>query len=488
VNTGSFLIATIMSYGLSPVVAARYWPTGRQFFQSLGQVVGIFGSDAEAFVNGSSVLARPEAFLTAFCLPILISSAAFLALLVLLAPVQNSLTEDIPRLLFRWSIVFAVVALPALPLVQDFWYPVAWGRLVAANLNPYYIDPAPQFTRDLPIWDSQPFRMMYGPLWASAYGIVTWLVGGQAYLGALAFKALMAGAWVGSLGLIRSLMKHETLWEQCLAILVFGWLPASLHASVVEGHNDTFLVVFILLWLYCLESGQAVKATVSLMASLLVKYVSAPLFGLDFLYHLFSRRGNLKAYLPGILTAAVSGGVIFSLFYRSPDFFAYIGETLQWHFLTPREALIALELLTVGRALPYSEAARGIFLLVAAYYVARYVRHPGRVEFRTAAFAVMAAVLFSISGHVWPWYILWLIALAAVIPGSMLARWTIGVAIASPFMLLISIAYPNAGDFYVWDIPALALYLFAAMWLALIPSRWFPKMLVSEPIPQILES
>ena len=94
--------------------------------------------------------------------------------------------------------------------------------------------------------------------------------------------------------------------------------------AVAEGHNDIIMVFFVLLWLYGLKTEKRIFASLSLAASVLIKYISAPLFFLDFLHARYISQINIKKYILQFIAAGILMLAIFGMFYRSLDFFSYL--------------------------------------------------------------------------------------------------------------------------------------------------------------------
>jgi hypothetical protein len=78
----------------------------------------------------------------------------------------------------------------------------------------------------------------------------------------------------------------------------------------------------------------------------------------------------------------------------------------------------------------------------------------------------MSTLLFSVTAHIWPWYLLWVLGAAALLPAAGLARWAIGVALAMPFVMLMWLVFPEKSSTVMFHIPVLLLYLFAAVWFS----------------------
>jgi hypothetical protein len=238
-----------------------------------------------------------------------------------------------------------------------------------------------------------------------------------------------------------------------------------------EGHNDIVMVVPLLLWLFLLERGQVTLATIALAASALIKYTTAPIFALELLYLIYSTEKPFRSYLPSFLYAGIFFLATFAIFYRSPDFFASMTSMREWHFFTPQEAigtflkLTRLPLLGWLRIMP-----QVIFVVISVLSVYLYMRSPDQESFRYSILAVMSAILYCALGHVWPWYMLWVLPFAALAPRALLSRWNIGVALAFPLiMLVVQLDLP---EFHRWGVTGLIIYAFAVVWLLFrLPSQ-----------------
>jgi len=483
INFVCLAVQTILSYGLAPITPFHHPPENTaEFLGKLAQTLAFLGPKAQAFVSGQSVFARQSVFLAVYCLPLLISTGVFLALLILLARHHQGLTADAPRMLFRWAAGFACASLLASPvLVKDFWLSLVWGRMAATGVNPYYAAMPVEMLRTLPVGQSD-LRMTYGPLWAVISAAIMWLSGEHIYLAALLFKLLLAAAWVWSVWLVWRLLEEHPLWNQCVGIAIFGWVPLSVTQIVADGHNDIVMVLFLLLWLYWLKRGDSMKSVLALASSVLTKYTTAPLFFLDLLQWRPWRKRQLLTYLPRVTAAALFMLLMFGLYYRSRGFFASTFSVKSWDFFTPSTALEALQQLVGIHWWRATQVLRALFLLLAGYSVVRYWLRHDQTGVYQAALAILSAEMFGLAGHVWPWYLLWLLGGAALAPKSALARWVIGLAVASPFPILVWVVYPDINPFSIFFIPSLALYAFSVLWLALVPRRWFPQAAAGNPV------
>ncbi len=476
-------------------------------FERLTEWLGFLGPGAQAFVRGESVLADPVTFAIVYSAPIAIAVIAFLGLLVVLARGAGSIAAgDVNRVL-RWAIAFTVVAALAPPvIVQDFWLSTGWGRLAALGRNPYYTFLDPFVTSGLPL-DYLGLLTTYGPLWTLVATGVMRVSGTNALLAGVLFKLLLAGLWIGSLLLLRAVLRGRGARAQAVGLALAGWLPLGLIHGVADGHNDVAMAFLMLLWLRLLLRARPLAATAALAGSVVIKYLSAPLFVLDVLYHRAapapaaggggpaqapgshdptgvgtanrSMGALIRRYIAHAFVAALVGLGATAVFFRDLDFFGSTRHMTNWHFFSPRAAIAAL-----GRLFgiePATGSLGGLIMIAAAALVSlafivpavrrtlAYGRAPSDDALRAATFAIVAAVLFGLSGHAWPWFMIWGVLAAALNAESWLARWTAGMAIAMCFVMVPVVA---------WSVDApgplsLVLCAFALAFAVLAPARWF---------------
>jgi len=461
------LISTAALTVLSPLLAGFTY-----FFFFFGANASHF-PDRDATCGWCAVLASDANpfrqtgwYVPGTVLPMLVSTVAFLVLLSFLRRHEGALTEDVARRIRAWAMYFGLAALVAIPIfVEDFWLSVAWGRMAANGINPYYSDIPRQALQGIPIFVADQ-KMTYGPLWALIAAAVGFLSHGVTWIEFLLSKLVLCGFWFGSLHQLSGLLERETVRTQCIGMAVYGWLPLSFLQATGEGHNDIAMVFFLLCGLRALQAGSK-YSTLSFVASAVVKYVTAPLLILDLLDALFHAR--FRHYLRFAFLAAMTGLCVFAIYYRSPAFFAPLAEMRSWRFMEPSTALDVLTPLAGPQTIRFlSRAVRVGWLILAAFYLFRYLRARTPRALNEAVLALLSAILFTFVGHVWPWFLIWVIAGSALAPGMLLARWVIGVAVLFPFVQVWWKISPSNNEVrYSW--PATVIYLAALLWLAAGP-------------------
>src|SRR5205085_6086489 len=166
----------------------------------------------------------------------------------------------------------------------------------------------------------------------------------------------------------------------------------------------------------------------------------------------------LRYVAPGLVGLAV-----LAVFYRSPEFFEGTRVISEWHFLQPRHALYAFDRwLPVSLMVPLELAITAAFAVITAYSVVALWRQPTTDNLAKAALAIMTMISFAGVAHLWPWYMVWTLGLAALVPTWWLSRYVIGVAILVPFTYAF---WWIDGLFDDKEWGALALYAGALLWV-----------------------
>jgi len=444
----------LMSYAQAPVLwPAATSPNAAAFFERLGKDFPVVGL-ARLFADNTAVI-------VAYAIPLGVASVA--ALLALWMLIRRGAPPDpgTVRLLFRWSIAFAAVSALGFPVfTQDFWLSAVWGRMIASGENPYHALFTPDALTGLPL-DHFPMLMSWGPLWGVVSGAVMALAGSSVLAAAILLKSILAAAWIGALVLVVRITERAAAGQSALAVAVFGWTPLGVTQTLLEAHNDIAMASLALLWLALLLRGR-IMAPLALAASVLCKYAMAPLFLVDALYALRRERRSWRDHARRMIAPAllVIAGV--ALFYRSPEFFDGVRLVSTWHFLRPIDGVEAIEdYLGIG-LLPLRAAVLALFPAVAGYCMVVLVRRPTAETLAKAALAMMCAIVFSAASHVWPWYLVWVLAPAALVPAWWLSRFTVGAAVMAPFMVALWwVPALDNGE----GVGALAMYAGAAVWM-----------------------
>jgi hypothetical protein len=109
-----------------------------------------------------------------------------------------------------------------------------------------------------------------------------------------------------------------------------------------------------------------------------------------------------------------------------------------WTFWTPSTALVEL-----GDELGFRVPGRVVNLAVllsclvlVAFYLVRFLRARTIQRLFGVVLAVLVSILFTVVGHVWPWFVLWALPLAVLTWRSPLAWFVLILGLCTPFLNL----------------------------------------------------
>ncbi len=328
------------------------------------------------------------------------------------------------------SVLFGVTALGLFPAgASDIFYNIVEGRMIwVHHLNPLVVPPAginqdPLFPY-LDHWQQTP--SVYGPLWSLLTAPAT-LFGDSGFGGnsplinnILAYKALPLAFELASLALVALIVARIERSRIAAAVVSLGWNPLLLWEIAGNGHNDIVMMSLVLLALLLLTGRRWPLAFPALVASALVKYVSLVLLPV-FLIWILLRYGR-SALLPaggGLLLGVAVAAATYVPFWDGPRTFAVLLAKQNQLIFSPASAVFG----TWGENLPGSSALvhveRGFalaFLLLYGLILLR-LRPEVRALIRCCVETTFL-VLVLLTWWFWPWYVLWGLALAALLPGG----------------------------------------------------------------------
>ncbi len=355
--------------------------------------------------------------------------------------------------LSRWSVAVVVlggVAMAAAlvpmypPFAVDFFHYLGEGRLLwVEGENPMVRGPGEFFPIGMS-YGNEPAA--YGPLWYWTLGppvllggddfprslllLKGWMVGWlalTAFLGVLITRGLAARASASASSATGS-------GRELLVAIAIAWNPYALWRVAGNGHNDIVMMAFALLavWLVIGERWRWVLP--ALLASVLVKYVSLLLVPVFAIYLLRRPREELRRRLPDL---AVGGGVAlvllvaaFAAMWEGLSTFDQVREQSD-RVITSTPDLVSMAMhgwfgASLERADEIGLRAGAVAFGLAALVILWRQRAGAEALVAAAAAMLLAYALLGV-GWFRPWYFLWVITLAPLLPG----RWWMALAIAT---------------------------------------------------------
>lgn len=331
-----------------------------------------------------------------------------------------------------WRVVLGGAALFGLGLatiypvfaIDLFVYALQGREMVLYGANPFLLPPG-AFAADpwLPLageWVEA--ASTYGVLW-EALALLPALLARENLLAHLwGLKALALASYWLTLWLVYLLAGRVCPQRRWWAVLACAWNPLLLLEITGNGHNDLWMVVFVLLALYCMLVGRRWWAFLALAASIQVKFVSLlllPFFVLFAARQEPSRRGRLWVALTGVALVVVVVVLSFAPVWPGWEHW----EVLRMGNAATRSpvALAIMLLWEVGvePALSFDIAHYGSLALLglAVLWVSWRERRASNAGFDgllRASFLVLFLYLVIAAQQFHAWYLVWLVPLAAL--------------------------------------------------------------------------
>lgn len=365
------------------------------------------------------------------------------------------------------------VAIP-LFLSRDVYSYSIYGRMVSVlGANPFVSTPAdfagdPMFPFVSEDWNEMP--SVYGPGFLTIAAAVTALVGSPAGL-IVAFKTVAASASVATMLLVVVAARRVRPERAAFGAILIGWNPVVVLHGTAGGHSDALVGLAVAAGALLLLARRELVATAALALGALVKVVGGvPLLMAMVGTSLRRARGERTrafAARAGIAAAVALPFVVPFLQTRDPTLgLSNLVPVQGW--LAPSR-LLAVTIGSVGRALgsPVAGEVLGIvvrlvfpavFFVALAGVIRHLARAPGRIgpEVVVAGMAWISLIGLMTSPLLLPWYVVWLLPLAWVLPRS--AR-TAAVAMAA-LGVTQSVAEPSRAP-GAWEVMVLGIHYVA---------------------------
>jgi alpha-1,6-mannosyltransferase len=334
-------------------------------------------------------------------------------------------------LIVAGQLIFGVLQVWIYPVAAlDLYDYLMYGRIVLVyHGNPFFQPPSafPDALVAYSPWPNE--RSVYGPVWQLLSLIPTAIAGDSVLRGLVAFKLLGLVAFVGCTLVIWQLLQRISPSLAPAGTLLFAWNPLLQFELVGNGHNDVVMVLFVLLAIWALIVERRLLVLPLLALAVLTKLLAVAL-GPIFLYALL--RGP-RPWRQKLIEVAAGGAIAVALAVAT---YAPFWDGLDTLYFLSRGNWFTASLPTMLRELmrqwyPFEEAGRVSAMLVGlgyAAFVAIRIAWLWRTERRQGTRASnwlpwlhaahdLTFVYLAFATLWWqPWYLVWLVALAALLP------------------------------------------------------------------------
>ncbi len=352
------------------------------------------------------------------------------------------------------AVAFSAVMLFLYPIdALDIFDYIIRGRMqVLHGGNPFYQTPH-VFSAD-PLYSFTGWKdatTAYGPGWEMLAAVITRFTGNNIVVNILAFKAVELLAYGGTIGVIAALLKRFAPERALFGVLLFAWNPLVVYVTAGNGHNDALMVFFVVLGFYFVARERFTLAALMMVAGALVKFIPALLFPLVLLAGL----KRLRTWPQRLSFLLITGGAsliltlaFFLPYYQGGDFLGMKWRGTMFTTSLPTWAVILLEQnLHLGALFADFLVSRAALILLVAWIVRELLmlwRSQNGAQapldwqpYVTAGLRILLFYLLVTCLWFQPWYVIWGVALAALLPESGLTRATIFFSMMSNWKMVI---------------------------------------------------
>lgn len=246
-----------------------------------------------------------------------ILSAFFLYLIAWRIISQHSQDRRLLWLALAFALLFGMTLLMMYPIASTDIFEYVFHSRILAHYGQNPLAVAPMVFKGDPFlatvnWQRHPSP--YGPLWVILTVPGSLIASNDLILNLVLMKALAVIFFIGCALVIAAILRHKNPSEQIIGTLLFAWNPLVLFEAPGNGHNGIIMMFLALLSIYFLACRRWLWVIPALVASVLIKYITAILL-LPFLIYCWHAQPNHPARLrylvkTTMLTALLVGAVI----------------------------------------------------------------------------------------------------------------------------------------------------------------------------------
>ncbi len=382
-------------------------------------------------------------------------------------------------------------------LSHDAGVYAGYGRIIVTyHANPYYT-PLSAFPHD-PLFQLDDWRdavAAYGPLWLIVCALSTFVAGSSILHYIFFYRILDLIAHLLNIWLVTAILRKAKRSSSVVVLgtLLYAWNPLVLLESGLGGHNDTVMMTCILFGIFLciraeqhtlLHARQYLPPIIAFTCAALIKFTAAPI--IVFYLILIARRVFTQEMLPQqsrqayhrfrwlrMLRMVFSAGLVSCFLAITLYIPLWLGHTLHdiiGSLSSPPSSRLAFGsiLLALQRVSASSYKGNSFLaffslhstwnsinaLVVVVFFCLGGLwlyRTPTTLTMVQATLALLGALLI-VTPWFFPWYVVWLVSLAAVsipMPHERVKRALVGSTLvfsASAFLIYLFRGYPPIGN------------------------------------------
>lgn len=339
-----------------------------------------------------------------------------------------------PAAMWR-ALTVCVIALNGLMLwlypigAADIFDNIARGRITAEHGgNPFYETPRAHKTDRFYGYLAWPdATSAYGPLWELLAAATSRVARDGVLANVLAFKLVGLAAYGGSVIVLAQILVRIAPARALQGVCLFALNPLVIYETAGNGHNDIVMVLFVVLAVCALTYRRHTWAALALTAGALVKFI--PLLLVPLMLAAGTRalphwRSRIVFLCGTMLACAALVAAAYAPFWRGGDPLDLGRRATLFTTSLPAVAQVYLEQ-WAGERPSQQIVSRLALLLTGAmtlFQAGRVWRQPTLNRFLRSSALLFTFYLLLTCLWFQPWYALWPLVFAALLPEGALAR------------------------------------------------------------------
>ncbi|MEP7286611.1 MAG: glycosyltransferase family 39 protein [Chloroflexota bacterium] len=341
-----------------------------------------------------------------------------------------------------FALSFNILLLPMYPAdAADIYDYILRGRMSATyKLNPMVDTPNeiatdPFYDFAAPTWHNSPSA--YGPAWEMLAAVGSRITGDENIPNVIIFKLISVIGYALTALFIGLTLRFVAPRRALVGVTLFAWNPLVVYMTAGTGHNDAVMTACIALSIYCLMRRWYVGSTVAAVLGALVKFIPILLVPIIAIVALRQLRGSTRLrYLA--LSALLCTVLVVSIYGPFWNGMSTLGIDRRTGLYTGSVETLARQTLgplldgQIGSPSQTPNTNQVITLAVLVLFGAFYVNQLWRIysaslaadpvyPVRTIAYVLLFYLLVTCTWFQ-PWYVLWVVPLAALLDNTPLRR------------------------------------------------------------------
>lgn len=385
--------------------------------------------------------------------------------------------------IFKYSSLCLIATFISFPsLSTDVFDYISSNRVLYEHqANPWLHAPQ-EFTNDEFIYlGSWKFRAsVYGPVQFVFSSVVSFLGRDNIILNIIGFKLINIFFTVATFFLLLKILKQIAPSRAAFGLAVFAWNPLLYIEIIGNAHNDIIMAFFTLLGIYFLINQKIFLSALTISLSILTKMSSA-LFIPPLIIFLIKNK-NRKTVFKFLLTLVIITIVGFATL--GNGFFGLVKNLgVQTSlYLRSLPTILRYMFIKIGFTENISNLIEKLFTV--PLFLFTYIKAVTKLNinklFSVLVFTMMAYLIIA-SPMLQPWYLIWFLPIAALLPPGRLLYSSLTFTFSSLLhYIVLYVSFYFSPLSFMWQVFMFIIIAFPPIAVWLVPKTWYTQIRIAK--------